>query len=35
MSEHVGQELDLSEWVAIEQTRIGVFAASTGDLQWM
>ena len=35
LSEHVGQELGVSGWVAIEQSRIDAFAACTGDFQWI
>jgi acyl dehydratase len=35
MGEHVGKELGVSEWVAIEQSRIDAFAACTGDHQWI
>ena len=31
----VGQELAVSEWVAIEQSRIDAFAEATGDRQWI
>jgi acyl dehydratase len=31
----VGQELAVSEWVAIEQSRIDAFAEATGDHQWI
>jgi acyl dehydratase len=35
LSEHVGQELGVSEWIAIEQSRIDAFASCTGDDQWI
>ena len=35
LGEHVGRELGVSEWVAIEQSRIDAFAARTGDHQWI
>ena len=35
LGEHVGQELGVSEWVAIEQARIDAFASCTGDHQWI
>jgi acyl dehydratase len=35
LNEHVGRELGVSEWVAIEQSRIDAFAACTGDHQWI
>jgi acyl dehydratase len=31
----VGQELGVSEWVAIDQDRITAFAETTGDHQWI
>lgn len=31
----VGQELGLSEWITIDQSRIDGFAQATGDLQWI
>ena len=31
----VGQELAVSDWVAIEQSRIDAFAEATGDHQWI
>ncbi len=31
----VGQELGLSDWVTIEQSRIDQFARATGDHQWI
>jgi acyl dehydratase len=31
----VGQELGVSDWVAIEQSRIDLFAQATGDHQWI
>ncbi len=30
-----GQEIGVSEWVAIEQDRINTFADATGDHQWI
>jgi acyl dehydratase len=35
LGEHVGRELGVSEWVAVEQSRIEAFAACTGDHQWI
>jgi acyl dehydratase len=35
LGEHVGRELGVSGWVAIEQSRIDAFAACTGDFQWI
>jgi acyl dehydratase len=31
----VGQEIGVSDWVAIEQDRIDKFAEATGDRQWI
>jgi acyl dehydratase len=35
LGEHVGRELGVSQWVAVEQSRIDAFAACTGDHQWI
>jgi acyl dehydratase len=35
LGERVGQELGLSDWVAIDQPRIDAFASCTGDRQWI
>ena len=35
LSDRVGQELGLSDWVAIDQPRIDMFASCTGDHQWI
>jgi acyl dehydratase len=35
LSERVGQELGVSDWVAIDQPRINTFASCTGDHQWI
>jgi acyl dehydratase len=35
ISEHIGRELGVSEWVTIEQSRIDTFANCTGDHQWI
>lgn len=35
VSEHVGEELGVSDWVTIDQPRISTFAACTGDDQWI
>jgi acyl dehydratase len=35
LGEHVGRELGVSEWAAVEQSRIDAFAACTGDHQWI
>jgi len=31
----VGQEIGVSDWLAIDQARIDAFAHATGDLQWI
>ncbi|MDT5174669.1 MAG: hypothetical protein QOG37_1920, partial [Mycobacterium sp.] len=33
--EAVGQELGVSQWLAIDQERIDAFADATGDHQWI
>ena len=35
LSERIGQELGVSDWVTIDQSRIDAFAACTGDDQWI
>lgn len=35
MGEHIGQELGVSDWVTIDQSRIDTFASCTGDHQWI
>ena len=35
MSEHIGRELGVSDWVTIDQSRIDNFADCTGDHQWI
>jgi acyl dehydratase len=35
MSEHIGRELGVSDWVTIDQSRIDTFAECTGDHQWI
>src|SRR6202046_4581766 len=35
LNERIGQELGLSDWVAIDQPRIDAFASCTGDRQWI
>src|ERR1700752_5354875 len=35
LGERVGQELGISDWVAIDQARIDAFASCTGDHQWI
>jgi acyl dehydratase len=31
----VGQELGVSDWISVDQQRIDLFAAATGDHQWI
>ena len=35
LSDRVGQELGVSEWVTVDQPRIDTFASCTGDRQWI
>jgi MaoC like domain len=35
LSQFVGQELGVSEWITIDQERINHFASFTGDRQWI
>ena len=35
LGEKIGQELGVSDWVAIDQARIDAFASCTGDNQWI
>jgi acyl dehydratase len=35
LGERIGQELGVSDWVTIDQSRIDKFAACTGDDQWI
>jgi acyl dehydratase len=35
LSGRIGQELGVSDWVAIDQERINTFASCTGDNQWI
>ena len=35
LGEQIGQELGVSDWVAIDQARIDAFASCTGDNQWI
>lgn len=32
---HVGEEMGVSSWITLDQTRIGEFAHCTGDHQWI
>ena len=33
--EHVGEQLGVSDWISVEQSRIDQFAEATGDHQWI
>jgi acyl dehydratase len=35
LQEHVGQEVGVSEWFAVTQDRINLFAEATEDRQWI
>jgi acyl dehydratase len=35
LNERIGQQLGVSDWVAIDQARIDTFASCTGDHQWI
>lgn len=35
LKEHIGEEVGLSDWVTIEQSRIDMFAQATGDFNWV
>jgi len=35
LSERIGRELGVSDWMAIDQERIDAFASCTGDRQWI
>ena len=35
VSDAVGEELGVSEWLPVEQERVDEFAAATGDHQWI
>jgi acyl dehydratase len=35
LADHVGQELGSSDWLAVEQDRIDLFADATDDHQWI
>ena len=35
LGDRIGQELGVSDWVAIDQPRIDTFASCTGDRQWI
>jgi acyl dehydratase len=35
LAKHVGEEMGVSSWITLDQTRIGEFAHCTGDHQWI
>jgi acyl dehydratase len=35
LAKHVGEEIGVSSWIALDQTRIREFAHCTGDHQWI
>ena len=35
LSAQVGQEVHVSDWIEVTQSRIDAFAAATGDFQWI
>jgi acyl dehydratase len=35
IKQHIGEELAVSDWLEVSQTRIMQFAEATGDLQWI
>lgn len=35
LSNHIGEEIGLSDWMEIRQDRIDKFAEATGDFQWI
>ena len=35
LSERIGTELGVSDWVTVDQSRIDAFASCTGDRQWI
>lgn len=35
LKESVGEEVGVSEWVAVDQSRIDLFAEATGDFNWV
>ena len=35
VSQHIGEDLGVSEWVLIDQDRVNKFADATGDHQWI
>jgi acyl dehydratase len=35
ISEHIGRELGVSDWISVDRSRIDAFADCTGDYQWI
>ena len=35
ITSHVGQDIGVSDWLAVDQARINLFAEATGDHQWI
>jgi acyl dehydratase len=35
MSQHVGQEVAVSDWLTVTQEQVNLFAQATGDHQWI
>jgi acyl dehydratase len=35
LAKHIGEEMGISSWITLDQTRIGEFAHCTGDHQWI
>jgi acyl dehydratase len=35
MGKHIGEEIGVSDWITIDQSRIDAFASCTGDYQWI
>ena len=35
MSQHVGQEVAVSDWITVTQEQVNLFAQATGDHQWI
>ena len=35
LSKHVGEDMGVSSWITLDQTRINEFAHCTGDHQWL
>ncbi len=35
IAKHVGQEIGVSDWIVVDQSRVNTFADATGDRQWI